>query len=96
MSFFTSSFFALNLFVLVDYVRAKTDFPTPLSEAHPELKTDDGVTFDPLGVAAILYNERADRSAARLYTQYDRNLFIWPHMTMIGGLSLRCRCWLSA
>lgn len=85
MSFFTSSFFALNLFVLVDYVRAKTDFPTPLSEAHPELKTDDGVTFDPLGVAAILYNERADRSAARLYTQYDRNLFIWPHMTMIGG-----------
>ncbi|KAJ5388957.1 uncharacterized protein N7496_000025 [Penicillium cataractarum] len=85
MSLFRSSFLTLNLFALLDYVQAKTDFPTPLSEAHPELKADDGVTFDPLGVAAILYNERADRSAARLYTQYDRNLFIWPHMTMIGG-----------
>lgn len=85
MSLFRFSFLTLNLFALLDYVQAKTDFPTPLSEAHPELKADDGVTFDPLGVAAILYNERADRSAARLYTQYDRNIFIWPHMTMIGG-----------
>lgn len=85
MSLSRSSFFTLSLFALLEYVQAKTDFPTPLSDAHPELKADDGVTFDPLGVAAILYNQRADRSAARLYTQYDRNLFIWPHMTMIGG-----------
>ncbi|KAF3385484.1 hypothetical protein F1880_001729 [Penicillium rolfsii] len=75
----------MTLFVLLDYVQAATNFPIPLSKAHPELKEDDGVTFDPLGVAAILYNQRADRSAARLYTQYDSNLFIWPHMTMIGG-----------
>ncbi|KAJ5890341.1 uncharacterized protein N7473_006569 [Penicillium subrubescens] len=85
MTLFRSSFFTLNFFVLLDHVQAATDFPVSLSEAHPELKKDYGVTFDPLGVAAILYNQRADRSAARLYTQYDRNLFIWPHMTMIGG-----------
>ncbi|CEJ54964.1 hypothetical protein PMG11_01250 [Penicillium brasilianum] len=85
MSLFKPSFVTLNLIFLLDYVQAKADFPTPLSEAHPELKADNGVTFDPLGVAAVLYNERADRSAARLYTQYDREIFIWPHMTMIGG-----------
>jgi hypothetical protein len=85
MTLFGSSFFTLNLFVLLEYVQAATEFPVPVSEAHPELKQDNGVTFDPLGVAAILYNQRADRSAARLYTQYDRNIFIWPHMTMIGG-----------
>ncbi|KAJ5144533.1 hypothetical protein N7448_001925 [Penicillium atrosanguineum] len=77
--------YSLGILALVDFVHAKSKFPYPLSEAHAQLKTDDGVTFDPLGVAAVLYNPRADKSAARLYTQYDRNLFTWPHMTMIGG-----------
>ncbi|CAI7603616.1 unnamed protein product [Penicillium viridicatum] len=60
-------------------------FPQSLTDLHAQLKRDDGVTFDPLGVAAVLYNPRVDKSAARLYTQFDRGLFIWPHLTMIGG-----------
>ncbi|CAI7633087.1 unnamed protein product [Penicillium crustosum] len=60
-------------------------FPQSLTDLHAQLKKDDGVTFDPLGVAAVLYNPRVDKSAARLYTQFDRGLFIWPHLTMIGG-----------
>lgn len=60
-------------------------FPQSLTDLHAQLKSDDGVTFDPLGVAAVLYNPRVDKSAARLYTQFDRGLFIWPHLTMIGG-----------
>ncbi|KAJ5902204.1 hypothetical protein N7495_002732 [Penicillium taxi] len=76
---------SLSILALANFVQAKSNFPYPLSEAHAHLKTDDGVTFDPLGVAAVLYNPRADKSAARLYTQYDRKLFTWPHMTMIGG-----------
>ncbi|KAJ5175767.1 uncharacterized protein N7482_001644 [Penicillium canariense] len=85
MGLLRSPLFNLPIFAFLDLVHARTDFPTPLSDVHPQLKSDNGVTFDPLGVAAILYNQRADRSAARLYTQYDRNLFIWPHMTMVGG-----------
>jgi hypothetical protein len=81
----TSSLYIVRILALIDFVQAKSNFPYPLSEAHAHLKTDDGVTFDPLGVAAVLYNPRADKSAARLYTQYDRGLFTWPHMTMIGG-----------
>jgi hypothetical protein len=61
------------------------NFPQSLTDLHAQLKRDDGVTFDPLGVAAVLYNPRVDKSAARLYTQFDRGLFIWPHLTMIGG-----------
>ncbi|CRG86558.1 hypothetical protein PISL3812_03568 [Talaromyces islandicus] len=49
------------------------------------LKNDHDVTFDPLGVAAVLHNPRASLSAARLYTQYDRNIFIWPHLMMMGA-----------
>lgn len=51
------------------------------------LKRPDGITFDPLGVAAILNNPRADCSAARLYTttEHDKQLFRWPHTTMFGG-----------
>lgn len=75
---------ALNLLALVQYVQA-AELPAPLGGAHAQLKEEDGVTFDPLGVAAVLYNPRADKSAARLYIQYDSSLFIWPHMTMIGG-----------
>lgn len=79
-----ATFNALALLALVDHAQA-AQFPAPLSEAHAYLKEEDGVTFDPLGVAAVLYNPRADKSAARLYIQYDSRLFIWPHMTMIGG-----------
>ena len=52
---------------------------------HPKLRGSDSITFDPLGVAAILGNPRADLSAARLYVQADRATFRWPHGTMIGG-----------
>ena len=45
----------------------------------------NGVTFDPLAVAAILHNPRANTSAAKLYTQHDRDLFRWPHTMMFGG-----------
>lgn len=45
----------------------------------------NGVTFDPLAVAAILHNPRANTSAAKLYTQHDRDLYRWPHTMMFGG-----------
>ena len=45
----------------------------------------NGVTFDPLGVAAILHNPRANTSAAKLYMQHDRDLFRWPHTMMFGS-----------
>lgn len=51
----------------------------------PSLRESDSITFDPLGVAAILGNPRADLSAARLYVQRDRKTFRWPHTTMIGA-----------
>jgi hypothetical protein len=59
----------------------------PLAEHNPEanLKDTTEVTFDPLAVAAILHNPRAKLSAGRLYTQYDRSMFTWPHTMMIGG-----------
>jgi hypothetical protein len=60
-------------------------FPESLTGLQAQLKNDSEVTFDPLGVAAVLYNPRVDKSAARLYTQFDRGLFIWPHLTMVGG-----------
>jgi hypothetical protein len=59
----------------------------PLAQHDPEatLKNTTEVTFDPLAVAAILHNPRANVSAARLYTQYDRPIFTWPHTMMIGA-----------
>ncbi|KAJ5698034.1 hypothetical protein N7462_000039 [Penicillium macrosclerotiorum] len=85
MDGFKPALYALKILSLAGLVQSSESFPAPFADAHAELKVDDGVTFDPLGVAAILYNPRADRSTARLYTQYDRSLFTWPHMTMIGG-----------
>ncbi|KAJ5457416.1 hypothetical protein N7475_008804 [Penicillium sp. IBT 31633x] len=73
-----------SLLPVIGLTRAE-GFPASLTNVQAELKSDDGVTFDPLGVAAVLYNPRVDKSAARLYTQFDRGLFIWPHLTMIGG-----------
>lgn len=43
------------------------------------------VTFDPLSVATVLPNPRANASAVRLYTQYNKQLFRWPYLMMIGG-----------
>ncbi|OKL59292.1 hypothetical protein UA08_05224 [Talaromyces atroroseus] len=59
----------------------------PLAKHGPEatLNNSTEVTFDPLGVAAVLHNPRASLSAARLYTQYDRRFFIWPHTMMMGA-----------
>ncbi|OJJ81535.1 uncharacterized protein ASPGLDRAFT_50060 [Aspergillus glaucus CBS 516.65] len=50
-----------------------------------KLADDTSVSFDPLGVAAVLSNPRADASAAKLYVQYDKDTFHWPHTSMIGG-----------
>ncbi|KAJ5355571.1 hypothetical protein N7517_010180 [Penicillium concentricum] len=78
------SLYLSSLLSIVGLAQAEK-FPQSLTDLHAQLKSDDGVTFDPLGVAAVLYNPRVDKSAARLYTQFDRGLFIWPHLTMIGG-----------
>ena len=53
---------------------------------RPVLKRANEVSFDPLGVAAVLHNPRAELSAARLYTQPDNMTFRWPHTMMIGGV----------
>lgn len=61
--------------------------PLPFTDTTSSalLRGFDSITFDPLGVAAVLNNPRADLSAARLYVQSDRRAFRWPHTTMIGG-----------
>ncbi|KAJ5120971.1 uncharacterized protein N7515_008932 [Penicillium bovifimosum] len=78
------SFYLSGFLSFAGIVQAKK-FPASLTDLHAKLKDEDGVTFDPLGVAAVLYNPRVDKSAARLYTQFDRGLYTWPHLTMIGG-----------
>lgn len=47
--------------------------------------TQNGITFDPLSVATVLPNPRANASAVRLYTQQQRDTFRWPYLMMIGG-----------
>lgn len=59
--------------------------PFSTSNPHATLEDTNQVTFDPLAVAAVLHNPRADLSAAKLYTQYDRQSFTWPHTMMMGG-----------
>ncbi|GAD91873.1 conserved hypothetical protein [Paecilomyces variotii No. 5] len=59
--------------------------PFSTSNPHAELEDTNQITFDPLAVAAVLHNPRADLSAAKLYTQYDRDSFTWPHTMMMGG-----------
>lgn len=80
----------LVIHMLIEYVvplvaalKFHVQIPTPnLNRGAP-----NKITFDPLGIAAILHNPRAERSAARLYTTtfHDKNLFRWPHTTMFGG-----------
>ncbi|PYI34988.1 hypothetical protein BP00DRAFT_433295 [Aspergillus indologenus CBS 114.80] len=64
---------------------AEAKYPFSSSSPKATLTNDTSVSFDPLGVAAVLGNPRAGASAARLYVQYDQAVFHWPHMTMIGG-----------
>ncbi|KAF3928393.1 hypothetical protein AA313_de0201422 [Arthrobotrys entomopaga] len=64
---------------------AQAKLPFPDGDPSAQLKSDNEVTFDPLAVAAILYNPRADLSAAKLYLQLDRDVYKWPHTMMIGG-----------
>jgi hypothetical protein len=78
------SFYLSSLLSIAGTAQAQK-FPASLTDLHAKLKDEDGVTFDPLGVAAVLYNPRVDKSAARLYTQFDQGLYRWPHLTMIGG-----------
>ncbi|OJJ98997.1 hypothetical protein ASPACDRAFT_61669 [Aspergillus aculeatus ATCC 16872] len=64
---------------------AEAKYPFSSSSPKATLTNDTSVSFDPLGVAAVLGNPRAGASAAGLYVQYDIAVFHWPHMTMIGG-----------
>ncbi|KAL4870220.1 hypothetical protein BDV12DRAFT_63387 [Aspergillus spectabilis] len=59
----------------------------PFSSDRPQatLRDETTVSFDPLGVAAVLPNPRADASAAKLYVQFDKDTFHWPHTSMVGG-----------
>ncbi|KAL4759484.1 uncharacterized protein BDW70DRAFT_139711 [Aspergillus foveolatus] len=59
----------------------------PFSSEGPKatLRNESTVSFDPLGVAAVLHNPRAAASAAKLYVQFDNDAFHWPHMSMVGG-----------
>ena len=59
----------------------------PFSSEGPKatLRNESTVSFDPLGVAAVLHNPRAAASAAKLYVQFDNDVFHWPHMSMVGG-----------
>ncbi|KAI9036571.1 uncharacterized protein KD926_001708 [Aspergillus affinis] len=66
-------------------VEARSALPLSSTDPQANLKEDTEVTFDPLGVAAVLHNPRANNSAAMLYTQSDRGIFTWPHTMMIGG-----------
>jgi hypothetical protein len=64
-------------------VEAKYPFSSDAPKAT--LRDEDSVSFDPLGVAAVLGNPRADASAAKLYVQFDKDTFHWPHTSMVGG-----------
>jgi hypothetical protein len=64
-------------------VEAKYPFSSDAPKAT--LRDEDSVSFDPLGVAAVLGNPRADASAAKLYVQFDKDTFHWPHSSMVGG-----------
>ncbi len=47
---------------------------------HGDLKaTSTTISFDPLGLLAILHNPRAAASTARLYGQNYLGIFRWPH-----------------
>ncbi|KAL1971956.1 hypothetical protein VTN31DRAFT_2044 [Thermomyces dupontii] len=71
--------------LLLNAVAVQAKLPLAPSDLKARLQEDNDITFDPLGVAAVLHNPRAQASAARLYTQHDRDLFIWPHTMMIGA-----------
>ncbi|KAA6413330.1 MAG: hypothetical protein FRX48_03076 [Lasallia pustulata] len=71
------------LSILFQVTEAKLPFGSSINP--PVLRRSSDITFDPLGVAAVLGNPRADLSAARLYVQSDRKIFRWPHTTMVGG-----------
>ena len=73
-----------TIFTLLPSASAKIPFNSAFKSAALKKQGSD-VTFDPLGVIAILYNPRAAASAARLYTQPDIKDFRWPHMLQIGA-----------
>ncbi|KAL4942883.1 hypothetical protein BDV06DRAFT_191074 [Aspergillus oleicola] len=64
---------------------AEAKYPFSSDGPKATLRDEDSVSFDPLGVAAVLNNPRADASAAKLYVQFDKDTFHWPHMSMVGG-----------
>ncbi|KAI4134728.1 MAG: hypothetical protein LQ347_001274 [Umbilicaria vellea] len=81
MTYFSTTCLCLNF--LFQITEAKLPFGSTVNA--PVLRKSSDITFDPLGVAAVLGNPRADLSAARLYVQSDRKIFRWPHTTMVGG-----------
>lgn len=72
---------------LVSLVEAKLPFTSHISSPSLVLENTklSGITFDPLGVLAIISNPRASASAARLYVQPHRNEFRWPHVLQVGA-----------
>ncbi|KAL4915626.1 hypothetical protein BDW62DRAFT_122587 [Aspergillus aurantiobrunneus] len=72
---------AISLFATM----AEAKYPFSSEGPKATLKDDTSVSFDPLGVAAVLGNPRADASAAKLYVQFDQDIFHWPHTSMVGG-----------
>lgn len=76
---------AVGLALSLHAVAARAELPLAKHGPQASLADSSQVTFDPLGVAAVLHNPRASLSAARLYTQYDRGFFIWPHTMMMGA-----------
>jgi hypothetical protein len=71
--------------LLLQAIVARAELPLTTNKPEAELKNSNEVTFDPLGVAAILHNPRAHRSAARLYTQPNGPALPWPHFMMFGA-----------
>jgi hypothetical protein len=80
---------ASRSYIVVSFVSAYLIQPVLAIKWHQpitsHLKSSGEVTFDPLSIAAVLSNPRATFSAIKLYTQYHRSSFLWPHLTMIGG-----------
>ncbi|RDW93151.1 uncharacterized protein DSM5745_00473 [Aspergillus mulundensis] len=72
---------AVSLFATL----AEAKYPFSSEGPKATLRNENTVSFDPLGVAAVLHNPRAAASAAKLYVQFDNDTFHWPHMSMVGG-----------
>jgi hypothetical protein len=79
------SFQLTGLLLTLFTTAAEAKLPWGSTVVPARLKKSGEVSFDPLSVAAVLHNPRANASATNLYTQCYRELYHWPHATMMGG-----------